>query len=102
MTKLIIIIVVIFVIVIIVIIIIEERDVGSCCDGSSGRSFMMDSVKYFLFQTVLHDWCYKGRGMCYPFALSGKSSPCSADFLSNYLNGPLPYVRRRIIVLKMC
>ena len=21
---------------------------------------------YFLFQPVLHDWCNKGRGMCYP------------------------------------
>ena len=21
---------------------------------------------YFSFQTVLHDWCNKGRGMCYP------------------------------------
>ena len=21
---------------------------------------------YFLFQPVLHDWCNKGHGMCYP------------------------------------
>ena len=23
-------------------------------------------VEYFSFQPVLHDWCNKGRGMCYP------------------------------------
>ena len=38
------------------------------------------------FQPVLHDWCNKGRGMCYlvcgmvhikePLLLIGKSSPC--------------------------
>ena len=27
------------------------------------RKFMK---KYFSFQPVLHDWCNKGRGMCYP------------------------------------
>ena len=26
----------------------------------------VDSLSYFLFQPVLHDWCKKGRGMCYP------------------------------------
>ena len=26
----------------------------------------MDPLSYFLFQPVLHDWCNKGRGMCYP------------------------------------
>ena len=36
------------------------------CDGSSDRSFMVDPLSYFLFQLVLHDWCNKGRGMCYP------------------------------------
>ena len=45
----------------------------------------------FSFQPVLHDWCNKGRGMCYPVCgmvhikepllLIGKSS----------LSGPLPY-----------
>ena len=24
------------------------------------------SLSYFSFQPVLHDWCNKGRGMCYP------------------------------------
>ena len=23
-------------------------------------------IAYFSFQPVLHDWCNKGRGMCYP------------------------------------
>ena len=43
-------------------------------------------VGYFSFLSVLHDWCNKGRGMCYPVCgmvhikepllLIGKSSPC--------------------------
>ena len=62
--------------------------------------------EYFSFQPVLHDWCNKGCGMCYPVCgmvhikepllLIGKS------FLSRYLNGPLPYVQRHITVNKMC
>ena len=60
-------------------------------------------VDYFLFQPVLHDWCNKDRGMCYPICgmvhikepllLIGKSSPCgSSGFPPHYLSGPLPYV----------
>ena len=26
----------------------------------------IDPLSYFSFQPVLHDWCNKGRGMCYP------------------------------------
>ena len=26
----------------------------------------LDPFSYFSFQPVLHDWCNKGRGMCYP------------------------------------
>ena len=26
----------------------------------------VDPLSYFSFQLVLHDWCNKGRGMCYP------------------------------------
>ena len=26
----------------------------------------VDRLSYFLFQPVLHDWCNKGCGMCYP------------------------------------
>ena len=47
--------------------------------------------KFFLclFQPVLHDWCNKGRGMCYPvygmvhikepLQLIGKRSPCGGS-----------------------
>ena len=33
--------------------------VGSILQG-------VDPLSYFSFQPVLHDWCNKGRGMCYP------------------------------------
>ena len=26
----------------------------------------VDPLSYFSFQPVLHDWCNKGRGICYP------------------------------------
>ena len=26
----------------------------------------MDPLSYFSFQPVIHDWCNKSRGMCYP------------------------------------
>ena len=26
----------------------------------------VDPLRYFSFQLVLHDWCNKGCGMCYP------------------------------------
>ena len=29
-------------------------------------SIRADPLSYFSFQPVLHDWCNKGRGMCYP------------------------------------
>ena len=64
----------------------------------------VDPLRYFSFQPVIHDWCNKGRGMCYPVCgmthikepllLIGKSSPCSGGSgfpLSRYLSGPLPY-----------
>ena len=61
----------------------------------------VDPLSYFSFQPVLHDWCNKGRGMCYPVCgmvhikepllLIGKSSPCGGSgFPLPY--GPLPYV----------
>ena len=31
-----------------------------------GSIFIVDSLRYFTFQPVLHDWCNKGCGMCYP------------------------------------
>ena len=53
-----------------------------------------EPIELFLVQPVLHDWCNKSRGMCYPVCgmvhikepllLIVKSSP--------YMSGPLPYV----------
>ena len=34
---------------------------------------------YFSFQPVLHDWCNKDRGMCYPLLLIEKSSLCGGS-----------------------
>ena len=73
----------------------------------------VDTLSYFSLQPVLHDRCNQGRGMCYPVCgmmhikepllLIGKSSQvAAAGFLSRYLSGPLPYVRRHITVNKMC
>ena len=49
----------------------------------------VDPLSYISFQPVLHDWCNKGRGMCYPVCvmvhikepllLIGKSSPCGGS-----------------------
>ena len=36
----------------------ERWVVGSILHG-------VDQLSYFSFQPVLHDWCNKGRGMCY-------------------------------------
>ena len=47
---------------------------------------MVDLLSYLLFQPVLHDWCNKIRGMCYPVCgmvhnkepmLFGNNSLCS-------------------------
>ena len=56
--------------------------IGSILDG-------VDPLSYFSFQPVLHDWCNKGRGMCYPVCgmmhikepllLIGKSSLCGSS-----------------------
>ena len=64
---------------------LRGKSVRSWYDGSSDRSFMVDPYSYFSFQPVLHNWCNKGRGMCYPVCgmmhikepllLIGKSSP---------------------------
>ena len=51
--------------------------------------FFLFCLVYFSFQPVLHDWCNKGCGMCYPVCgmvhikepllLIGKSSPCGGS-----------------------
>ena len=59
----------------------------------------VDPLSYFSFQSVLHDWCNKGRGMCYPVCgmvhikepllLIGRVGYVgAAGLLSGYLNGP--------------
>ena len=68
---------------------LRGKSVCSWCDGSSDQSFMVDPLSYFLFQPVLHVWCNKGCGMCYPVCgmmhikepllLIGKSSPCGGS-----------------------
>ena len=76
---------------------------------------MVDPLSYFSFQPVLHDWCNKGRGMCYPVCgmvhikepllLIEKSSlahVAAAGYTSRNLSGPLRYVRRHTTVNKMC
>ena len=50
---------------------------------------MVDPLSYFAFQPVPHDWCNKGRVMCYSVSvmvhikeallLIGKSSPCGGS-----------------------
>ena len=73
---------------------------GAGCSSEIERSIMVrwvvgsilhgvDPLNYFSFQPVLHDWCNKGRGMCYPVCgmvhikepllLIGKSSPCGGS-----------------------
>ena len=51
--------------------------------------YVVNLLSYFLIQPVLHDWCNKGRGMCYPVCgmmhikehllLIGKSSLCGGS-----------------------
>ena len=64
----------------------------------------LDPLSYFSLQPVLHDWCNKGSGVCYPVCgmlhikepllLSRErvAHVVAAGFLSRYLSGPLPYV----------
>ena len=60
--------------------------------GAMGRLIdpsWVDPLSYFAFQPVLHDWCNKGCGMCYPVCgmvhikepllLIGKSNPCGSS-----------------------
>ena len=76
------------------------RSVGAGRSSEVERSLMVrwvvgsilhgvDPLSYFLFQPVLHDWCNKGRGVCYPVCgmvhikepllLIDKSSPCGGS-----------------------
>ena len=42
------------------------NSVRSWCDGFLDRSFVVGPLTYFSFQPVIHNWCNKSRGMCYP------------------------------------
>ena len=63
------------------------KSVCSWCDVSSDRSFLVNPLRYFSFQPVLHDSYNKGRGMYYPVCgmvhikepllIIGKSNLCS-------------------------
>ena len=53
----------------------------------------VDPLSYVSFQPVLHDWCNKGRGMCYPVCgmvhiKERVAYVAVAGFLSHYQNGP--------------
>ena len=75
---------------------LKERDVAPWCERSLMVRWVVGSVlhgvdplSYFSFQPVLHDWCNKSRGMCYPVCgmvhikepllLIGKSSLCGGN-----------------------
>ena len=71
---------------------------------------MVDPLSYFSFEPVLHGWCNKGHGTCYPVCgmvhikeplmLIGKSSPCDDIEFSVSLSErsfticPTPYNRK--------
>ena len=91
------------------------KGVRSWCDGSSDWSFMVHPLSYFSFQPVLHDWCNKGRGMCYPVCgmvhikepllLIDKSSLCGGSGFPLSLSEwsfticPTPYNRKLSVSL---
>ena len=79
--------------------------VGSILNG-------VDPLSYFSFLPVLHDWCNKGRVMCYsacgivhikePLLLIGNNSPCVGSGFSLSLSEwsfticPTPYNRNDV------
>ena len=70
---------------------LRSKSIRSWCDGSSDRSFMgwTHWASSRSSQWVIHDWCNKDRGMCYPVCgmvyikepllLIGKSSLCGGS-----------------------
>ena len=75
-----------------------RRVIGSIFHG-------VDPLSYFSFQPVLHDWCNKGRDMCYPVCGRDVAYKRTLAVISErvaHVSGPLPYVRRYITVNKMC
>ena len=60
----------------------DSRPDSKGCSSEVERSLMVqwvvrsilhgvDPLSYFSFQPVLHDWCNKGCGMCYPVCYPG-------------------------------
>ena len=75
----------------------EEQNVAQWRNGFIRSISHGDPLSYFLFQPMLHDWCNKSCGMCYPVCgmvcikepmlLIKMSSSCSGGFplwLSEY------------------
>ena len=74
----------------------------------------VDPLSYFSFQPVLHDWCNKGCGMCYPVCgmvhikelllLIKKSSPCGSSVFPFWLSEwsfticPMPYNHKQNVL----
>ena len=73
--------------------------------GVMGQSLMEDPFSYFLFQSVVHNWCNKGCGMYYPVwddAYKRVAHVVTAvGLLSCYMIGPLPYAPHHITINKM-
>ena len=79
---------------------LPSREFAHCAMGRRIDPSWGGPIELFLVPVVLHDWCNKGRGMCYPVCgmvhikepllLIGKSSLCGGSGipLSRYLNGP--------------
>ena len=69
---------------------LKENNLILSCNITSNNPILL--LSYFSFQPVLHDWCNKGRAMCYPVCgmvhikepllLIGKSSPCGCSGFS--------------------
>ena len=69
-------------------------------------------IELFLVQPVLHDWCNKGRGMCYPVCgmvhikepllLIGNSSPCGGSGFPLVISMVLYHMSRRHITVTKC
>ena len=60
----------------------------------------VDPLSYFSFQPVIHDWCNKGRGMCYP--LCGRERNVlfnDAHFIYGYMASDI-WLRTILIVRK--
>ena len=53
------------IVVVVVVVVVIAAVIFMCCSFADGFVTHFSS-DYFSFQPVLHDWCNKYRGMCYP------------------------------------